>query len=240
MVKRRRNRKQKVRSAFLSVIVIIGTVLLILNRFKLLPGKTYYAKDFNIDVLRSKVDYNDNGINDYTDILLGAKLDAENHPRYDSSYYGNGGYPPDNIGVCTDVVWRPFKNAGYCLRDMVDNDIKERPDSYTEITTRDKNIDFRRVGNLRVYFEKYAKKLSLDPLDIEEWQPGDIVIFGNDSHIGIVSDKRNRSGIAYIIHNGGQHKREEDYLTRANVTGHYRFDASSQSVSALVEWYEQG
>lgn len=31
-----------------------------------------------------------------------------------------GGYPPDNIGVCIDVVWRAFANAGYSLKDMVD------------------------------------------------------------------------------------------------------------------------
>lgn len=27
---------------------------------------------------------------------------------YDLSngYYGNGGFPPDNTGVCSDVIWR--------------------------------------------------------------------------------------------------------------------------------------
>lgn len=219
--------------------LLAGAAVLLLYRFNLIPEKVYTAEDFGIETLRSTVDFNGNRADDYTDILLGARRDAENKPKYDGRYYGNGGYPPDDIGVCTDTVWRAFKQAGYCLRDMVDNDIRERPDAYTEITVRDKNIDFRRVGNLRVYFEKYAVKLSLDPNDIEEWQPGDIVIFGNDRHIGIVSDKRNSEGIAYIIHNGGQPSREEDYLKRAEVTGHYRFDASSQSVIAPVEWYEQ-
>ena len=32
--------------------------------------------------------------------------------------------PPDTEGVCTDVIWRAFKNAGYSLKDMVDEDIK--------------------------------------------------------------------------------------------------------------------
>lgn len=237
-MKKRDKRRKSVQ--FICFALLAGTAVLLLYHYNLIPKKVYSAKDFGIKTLQSTVDFNGNGADDYTDILLGARSDAENNPKYDDRYYGNGGYPPDDIGVCTDTVWRAFKGAGYCLRDMVDNDIKERPAAYTKITVRDRNIDFRRVSNLRVYFEKYAVKLSLDPKDIEEWQPGDIVIFGNDRHIGIVSDKRNKNGIAYIIHNGGQPNREEDYLKNAQVTGHYRFDASSQSVSAPVQWYEQG
>ena len=63
------------------------------------------------------------------------------------------------------------------------------------------------------------------PKKIKEWQPGDIVVFGDD-HIGIISDRRNSEGITYVIHNGGQKNREEDYLTKSEITGHYRFDSS--------------
>ena len=52
------------------------------------------------------------------------------------------------------------------------------------------NIDFRRVGNLYVFFHKYAESLTLDISKIEEWQPGDIVVFGSMKHIGIISDKK--------------------------------------------------
>lgn len=55
---------------------------------------------------------------------------------------------------------------------------------------------------------------------------------------GIVSDKRNRDGQPYIIHNGGQPNREEDYLKRGEVTGHYRFDAMLIDPSILVAWTE--
>jgi len=84
----------------------------------------------------------------------------------------------------------------------------------------------------------YALDLTTDPEAIGEWQPGDIVIFGNDRHIGIVSDKRNSKGQPYIIHNGGQPKREEDYLKRntMSITGHYRFDASSIDEAVLIAW----
>jgi len=69
-----------------------------------------------------------------------------------------------------------------------------------------------------------------------EWQPGDIVIFEDDKHIGIISDKRNKDGQPYVIHNGGQPNREEDYLSKSSVTGHYRFDASKVDEGTLIKW----
>lgn len=226
----------------LSIVVIFAVILIavglyVADYYNLLPQKVYNADDFGITTLHSSVDFNENGVDDYTDILLGARKDAENHPKYDGSYY-DGGYPPDDIGVCTDVVWRAFKNAGYNLREMVNNDVVAHPEAYAAIERPDNNIDFRRVVNLRVFFEKYGIPLTLDIDKIEEWQPGDIVIFGADKHIGIVSDKRNVNGQPYIIHNGGQPNREEDYLGRGTVTGHYRFDASLLDESALVAWVE--
>ena len=181
------------------------------------------------------VDYNNNGNDDYLDFVLGARRDAENHPTYDDSYF-EGGYPPDNIGVCADVIWRAFKEAGYSLRDMVDKDIRTRRSAYLKISEPDTNIDFRRVYNLKVFFEKYAVSLTNDINDTEEWQPGDIVIFGSNTHIGIVSDKRNEAGRPYIIHNGGQEDREEDYLGQEFVSFHYRFDASKVDSAVLCPW----
>lgn len=188
----------------------------------------------------SPVDFNGNGIDDYTDILIGARIDAENHPRYDGSYQKNG-YPPDNIGVCADVIWRALKHAGYSLRYMVDKDIKDNSWRYPQIASgkekRDNKIDFRRVRNLRIFFDEYAVKLTRDIYEIEEWQPGDIVIFNNNTHIGIVSDIRNERGVPYIIHNGGQADREQDYLEGDHkVAAHYRFDASRIPEEMLIPW----
>ncbi len=238
MIKVRKDRTMR-KKAIISITVIAAVffvvALIVLNQFNLLPQKTYTAEDFDIERIISSVDYNENGTDDYTDILLGARTDATNHPTYNGAYY-EGGYPPDNIGVCTDVVWRAFKNAGYSLRDMVDQDITTRPEAYPLVEKPDNNIDFRRVRNLRIFFEEYAISLTLDIEEITEWQPGDIVIFENDKHIGIISDKRNRNGKPYVIHNGGQPNREEDYLDKSTVTGHYRFDASKIDESVLVKW----
>ncbi len=206
------------------------------NNYNLLPSASYYASDFKIDIIISTIDFNKNEIDDYTDFVIGARLDAKNHPKYDGSYY-NGGFPPDNIGVCTDVVWRAFKEAGYNLRMMVDKDVHIALDEYFNIDIPDNNIDFRRVKNLKVFFERNALVLTNDINDINAWQPGDIVIFGDNTHIGIVSDKRNKNGQPYIIHNGGQLKREENYFKRdKNVTGHYRFDASLVNTELLISW----
>ena len=188
--------------------------------------KKLTEKDFNIKRVHSSVDFNRNGVDDYTDILLGARKDAKNKPKYDGSYH-NTGYPPDNIGVCTDVVWRAFKNAGYNLKEMIDMDIAVRTAEYPRVNGKpDPKIDFRRVPNLKVYFEKYAIQLTTDLSKIEQWQPGDIVTFGT-YHVGIVSDIRNSEGVPFIIHNGGQSAREEDALGRlSGLSGHFRFDAS--------------
>lgn len=210
------------------VIVIVFITLTILITGLLIYQKNknvYYANDFDIETVISKTDYDNDGIDDYTDILQGAKIEAENKPTHKSAYY-SGGYPPDNEGVCTDVIWRALKNAGYLLKDMVDEDIKNNVDKYPRVDGKpDSNIDFRRVPNLKVYFERNQINLTTDLSKIEEWQPGDIVVFGS-SHIGIISDKRNKKGIPYLLHNGGQPLREEDILEVYNkykpITGHYR------------------
>ena len=64
---------------------------------------------------------------------------------------------------------------------------------------------------------------ALAELGIDQWQGGDIVIFEN--HIGIVSDKRNGKGIAFVLHNGNPYQRyyEEDILEhRDDIVAHYR------------------
>lgn len=104
---------------------------------------------------------------------------------------------------------------------LVNEDILKNRNIYN-ITTVDKNIDFRRVKNLKVYFNYHAISLTTDINQIAEWQGGDIVIFSN--HIGIVSDKRNKNGITYIIHNAGQPIYEEDAIKRFNIVGHYRIE----------------
>ena len=217
-------KKQKYSLQILFFITLF-IVLYTLNYYGFLPKKSYTAEKFHIETITSDIDYNKNGIDDYTDILNGAKKEAKRKPTYRSRYY-EGGYPKDNEGVCTDVIWRALKEAGYSLKDLVTEDIENNPEAYPHIEKPDSNIDFRRVTNLKIYLKRNTKILTNDINRIETWQPGDIVVFGN-SHIGIISDRRNKKGIPYLIHNAGQPLLEEDTLERWNhrmkITGHYRF-----------------
>ena len=149
------------------IVAAISIYFIIINKYK----TVYYAEDFGIEVIKSQNDANNNGVDDYTDILLGARQDAENKPKYISKYYA-GGYPPENEGVCADVIWRALENAGYDLKSLVDEDIKNNLDEYPRVNgTPDTNIDFRRVPNLKVFFERNSKKLTDDITQIVEFQP---------------------------------------------------------------------
>jgi len=200
----------------------------------------YEAPTYGPEVPRviSPVDFDGDGLDDYTDILLGAKAEAERHPLYYNESY-EGGYPPDDIGVCTDLVWRAFRDAGYNLKEMLDRDIELYPSEYL-LWPEDyfnPDLDFRRVARLEIFFARYCEPLTTDTSLIEEWQPGDIVIY--DGHIGIVSDIRRPDGLPYLIHNSDElltGKMEEDALDSREILAHYRFDASRIPEEVLIPW----
>ena len=174
-----------------------------------------------IEQIHSAADEDRDGMDDQTDILEGALQYTASRPKYKSRYYQTG-YPDDGYGVCTDVVAYALRHAGYDLMTLVEADIQANPNDYN-IEEPDIHIDFRRVRNLKVYFAHAALSLTTDVSAIEEWQGGDIVIFQN--HIGIVSDRRNRDGVPYVIHHNGpwQKTYEQDILEdRDDIAGHYR------------------
>lgn len=167
-------------------------------------------------------DRDGDGIPDGEDILQGALDYTATRPRYRSVYY-LGGYPTDGCGVCTDLVAAACRAAGYDLRSLVDTDIRSHPEEYADGATPDPNIDYRRVRNLRVYFRHTATSLTTDTTSIEQWQPGDIVLYSD--HIGIVSDRRNAAGVPYLIHHAGtfQLRYEEDVLASyGDISDHFR------------------
>ena len=207
----------------LILLIFIIIVVFILYGFNYIPHKKYTNEYFNIEAYKSKIDKDKDGIDDQTDILNNTREYIKTKPKYKSKYYETG-YPNDEYGVCTDVVANALKNAGYDLMELVNEDIKNNKEKYN-IDTIDKNIDFRRVRNLKIFFKNNAINLTKDINKIEEWQGGDIIIFKN--HIGIVSDKRNKKGIPFIIHNQSPYQRyyEEDILeSRKDIVGHYRMN----------------
>ena len=210
---------------FIIVIFIIISVILValLYFFNTIPHKQYSNSDFNIETYISSVDKDNDGIDDQTDILNNVRTYIAKKPKYKSKYYENG-YPDDEYGVCTDVVANGLKDAGYDLKELVNEDIINNKEKYN-IEVIDKNIDFRRVRNLDVYLKNNSISLTKDLSQIEEWQGGDIIVFKD--HIGIISDKRNKKGIPFLIHHANpiQVNYEEDVLElygQDYIIGHYR------------------
>lgn len=183
------------------------------------------SKILTYPVYTSKKDKDGDGVDDQTDILRNTRKYIASRPKYKSKYY-TGGWPTDHYGVCTDLVDYALLHSGYNMRTLIWKDVHRRPSAYPGIDTPDKDIDFRRVENLKVWLDKYAISLTTDINKKEEWQGGDIVVFR--SHIGIVSDKRNAQGVPYLIHHNkpGQKHYEQNVLAKRakkhDIIGHYR------------------
>lgn len=208
---------------FFIFVIIIIVLVTVLYAFSIIPHKEYSNSDFDIETYISSVDKDNDGIDDQTDILNNVREYIKTKPKYKSKYYGTG-YPDDEFGVCTDVVANGLKGAGYNLMELVNEDIINNKEKYN-IETVDKNIDFRRVRNLDIYFKNNSISLTTNLSIIEEWQGGDIIVFKD--HIGVISDKRNKNGIPFLIHHANpmQINYEEDVLElygQDYIIGHYR------------------
>ncbi len=179
----------------------------------------------------SLTDANNNGIPDPIDIVEAARVEVAQRTTYKSTYYA-GGYPPDDEGVCTDVIWRGLIGANINLKDLMDKDIAENTKLYPRVGVKpDPNIDFRRVPNQDVFLKRHALSLTTkfvkdDLENLKRWQPGDIIVFlgGDLDHIGIVSDKRAKDGTPYVIHNTYPFAAEVKLTSfKSPITGHYRW-----------------
>ena len=225
------NRK-KLTSISVIVTMIILTACVVTAAYGFISGLFDSAKDNvlgipSYPVFRSSVDKDGDGIDDQTDVLEGARDYIATEPQYKSIYYA-GGYPDDGHGVCTDVVAFGLKAAGYDLKELIDEDIKEDPSAYSmKAEERDRNIDFRRVRNQSVWLKRHAIELTLDMEDPEDWQGGDIIVY--DNHVAMLSDRRNHEGLPYLIHlyskaQTAMHKYETNSLKNraGEIRGHYR------------------
>ena len=211
--------KKRIKLIVFSVLIIAA--LYVLYCFNYIPHKKYTNADFNIEAYKSNIDKDNDGIDDQTDILNNANNYIKTNPKYKSKYY-NTGYPNDEYGVCTDVVAFDFKRCRIWFDGISKWGYKNNKELY-DIDAVDKNIDLEEVKNLKVYFDNNAISLTTDINEIEEWQGGDIVVF--KKHIGIISDKRNRKGICFVIHHANPYQiyYEEDILEhRDDIIGHYR------------------
>ena len=156
-------------------------------------------------------------------------------PAYRALDYPGGDVPIDT-GVCADVVVRALRAVGIDLQLEVHRDMRGHFANYPGnwgLQAPDRNIDHRRVPNLRRFFERSGWSLALGakPLD---FIPGDIVSWAWDGrlpHVGIVSTRfvpdLNRR---LVVHNISRGAEEEDVLFAWPMTGHYRLPEPPQDV----------
>lgn len=146
-------------------------------------------------------------------ILEGARAEARLRTPYIMEYrtmkYPGGDVPPDT-GVCTDLVVRAFRHAGYDLQSLLHEDRVAHPEAYpTRIWNNkqpDKNIDHRRCQNLAVWFRQFTQSLTTETHGKvgKEWQAGDVVFFVRSGkehpwHVAIISDKHDDDGMPLVI-----------------------------------------
>lgn len=167
--------------------------------------------------------------------LVNAALERLSHSvTYDGSYREipfPWGDVPDNIGVCTDVIIRSYRQLGIDLQERVNADMWNNFDAYPNLAKWDRsepdtNIDHRRVLNLRVFFARNG--LALPRTNIaNDYRPGDLVtwdIMPGMPHIGIVTHQvSNDKKRPLIVHNMGKGPKLEDILFTMKMTGHYRY-----------------
>ena len=153
----------------------------------------------------------------FEDELVQAAIDRTKHNvKYDGAYYSidyPGGDVPANIGVCTDVLIRYYREIEVDLQKEVNEDI---------VT----NIDHRRVPNLQVFFKRNGQELPITD-NASDYKAGEIVTWmlpGNSPHIGIVTDRMSADNKRPLIaHNIGSGPRLEDMLFDFKITGHYKY-----------------
>jgi uncharacterized protein YijF (DUF1287 family) len=153
--------------------------------------------------------------------------------QYDPSYfvidYPNGDIPA-NKGVCTDVIIRAYRKIGTDLQKNVHEDMAQNFNIYPRdwgLKKPDKNIDHRRVPNLRTFFSRYG--VSLEPTsNPDDYKPGDIVTWDlgkGIAHIGIVIKERSDDAKRHlVVHNIGNGQEMSDCLFTYRITGHYRYN----------------
>lgn len=164
-------------------------------------------------------------------ILHGAKLQLVHPAVYTVGYfsipYPNGDIPASQ-GVCTDVVIRSLRYAGYDLQRLIHEDMGKHFSAYPRRGKRpDPNIDHRRVPNQVAFMRRFGQALPLATTGaaLTAWHGGDLVYWKLPSgldHCGVVSDQIGPRGLPLVIHNIWQ-TAEEDVLDKYRIVGHFRY-----------------
>ena len=167
--------------------------------------------------------------------------------RYDGSYlkiaYPMGDVPPE-IGVCTDVVIRAYRELGIDLQKNVHEDIRRNFSRYPSrkrwgLRKPDTNIDHRRVYTLQTFFERNGRSMKVTN-DPKNYKPGDLVTWQLNPkmpHIGVVLEMTSDEDPDrhLIAHNIGNGPVIEDMLFDFKISGHYRYQPEKQLKQAKAQ-----
>ncbi len=183
--------------------------------------------------LPKSYDRDRDGIPDTVDVLVGAHRTVLNHARYEGGFerlaYPGGDVPRD-IGVCTDVVIRAMRNAGWDLQVLVDEDMKKKPGRYSH-EKPNAHIMQRRVRILIRWFKGHFTDLGADLFakGQKHWLPGDIVFMdtlpkAGPDHIGILSENVGSNGYPLVVNNwtNGYSTSEMELLPAIPLTHRFR------------------
>ncbi|MBW8833317.1 MAG: DUF1287 domain-containing protein [Burkholderiales bacterium] len=165
--------------------------------------------------------------------LVEAARERTRHRETYDGTYRRIGYPlgdvPDNLGVCTDLVIRAYRQLGIDLQALVHEDMSKSFKSYPAtwgLKAPDSNIDHRRVPNLEVFLARHGTTFAVNSSPAN-YLAGNLVTWrlpGNLPHIGIVSDQFvPGSQRPKIIHNIGAGPVEDDILFSYPISRHYRY-----------------
>ena len=126
------------------ILIIVIAVIISINEFSFkkeyepptaLKDELPRFRLIDMDNIGITGDEDNDGINDQKDILSGARKQLEKPARNifleenEPNYY-QGGDPPENLAISTDIIARAFREAGFDLRELVYEDIKENFDQY--------------------------------------------------------------------------------------------------------------
>jgi uncharacterized protein YijF (DUF1287 family) len=153
------------------------------------------------------------------------------NPAYAGLDYPNGDIPIEK-GVCSDVVIRALRDGlDMDLQKLVHEDMRiafsEYPDIW-RLTRPDRNIDHRRVPNLKTYFKRHGYQVAVTD-NKQDYLEGDLVtctVGRSAPHIMIVSNRKGPNGTLMVIHNIGIGTKEENRLFEFPLTGHYRIKSN--------------
>ncbi len=187
---------------------------------------------------------------DQVDIVRGGKKTALDAAPYGSPYRSlvyPGGDVPRGEGVCTDVVIRALRNAGFDLQKLVREDIARAPGAYPMVSRANPNIDHRRVRTILPWFRRHWLARATDSARLDDWLPGDVVFLDTlarpgPDHIGIVSDRLGPSGRPLLINSwtDGYVTSEMDLLPSVPVTHRFRVpptdDGELVAVLSRMDW----